>query len=202
MKGFISKTLAALSLGGGLAATGGCVNYYDLVDPCYPQRYNYMARQEVVAAFAPQVNNGHVLDQTVWTYHFEKGTDRLTPGGMDHLTYLARRRPCPDPKVYLQTAQDVPYDAAVPEKFVEARAELDRRRIQAIEKFLNAITAGRPMSFEVCLHDPADVGMAAIPAHLTLLQYYGGFRGNLPASTGTTSGGIGGTAPLAPPTAR
>jgi hypothetical protein len=115
---------------------------------------------------------------------------------MDHLTYLARRRPCPDPKVYLQTAQDVPYDGALPDKFVEARAELDRRRIQAVEKFLTAITAGRPMTFEVCLHDPADVGMAAIPAQLMVGQMYLGYKGNLPASAGTTAGGLGGTAPV------
>jgi hypothetical protein len=196
MKGFVARTLAALCLGGGLAAAGGCYTYHDLVDPCYPDRYEHMARQETVGAFAPQVNNGHVLDQTVWSYHFEKGTDRLTPGGMDHLTYIARRRPCPDPKVYLQTAQDVPYDPATPDKFIAGRGELDRRRMQAIEKYLNAITAGRPMTFDISLHDPADVGMAATPANLSILQNYVGFKGNLPATAGTTSGGLGGTAPV------
>ena len=76
------------------------LHYRDLVDPCYPERYNYQARQEVVASYTPQVQNGHVLDQTVWNYDFEAGTDRLTGGGLEHLAYLARRRPQPDPVVY------------------------------------------------------------------------------------------------------
>ena len=71
--------------------------------------------------FAPQVNNGQVLDQTIWNYHFEPGTDRLTAGGLEHLAYIARRRPHPDTAVYLQTAQDVAYDPASPDKLAETR---------------------------------------------------------------------------------
>ena len=44
---------------------------------------------------APQMINGHVLDQGVYDEHFEAGTDKLTPGGQEHLKYLARRRPQP-----------------------------------------------------------------------------------------------------------
>src|SRR6516225_8236195 len=104
MKGFITKTLKT-ACGLGLLGMTGCFGYYDLVDPCYPERYNSMARHEVNQAFAPQMQNGHILDQTIWNFKFEEGTDKLTPGGMDHLAYLARRRPCPDPTIYLQTAQ-------------------------------------------------------------------------------------------------
>src|SRR5438309_2350326 len=109
MKGFITTKLAA-GIMAGVALSGGCETYRSIVDPCYPQRYEYAARQEVLAAIAPQINNGHVLDQTVWNYHFEAGTDKLTPGGLEHLAYLARRRPTPDPVVYVQTAQDIAYD--------------------------------------------------------------------------------------------
>src|SRR5437868_1877918 len=105
MKGFIRRSVAAGCVAGSLALAGGCY-YRDLVDPCYPERYQNAAKQEVYAACAPQMNNGHVLDQTVWNYHFETGKDKLTPGGVEHLAYLARRRPCPDPTVYVQTAQD------------------------------------------------------------------------------------------------
>ena len=69
MKGFIPRT--ALGLGLSLFTLAGCAAYRDIVDPCWPERYNYMARQEVKEGFAPQVQNGHVLDQTVWNYHFE-----------------------------------------------------------------------------------------------------------------------------------
>src|SRR5438552_461220 len=111
MNGFLKKSATAWLTGAGLAGVG-CYSYRDLVDPCYPDRYNYAAKQEVKEAFAPQMQNGHILDQTVWNYHFEAGTAKLTPGGMDYLAYLARRRPAPDPVIYLQVAQDVVYDPA------------------------------------------------------------------------------------------
>jgi hypothetical protein len=209
MKGFIPKSLAALCMGGGLAASGCWPTYNELVDPCYPERYNYAARQEVYEAFAPQVMNGHVLDQTVWSYHFERGSDQLTHGGMEHLAYIARRRPCPDPRVYLQTAQDVPFDVAAPDKFVEARSALDRKRIQAIERFLTAQTAGRPMTFDVSLHDPSEVGMPAKAAATSMRKNYTGYQGNLPLTGGAPGivggglaapgGGQGGNGGMAPP---
>jgi len=175
MNGFIAKTLTAATLAGGLLSGPGCWRYRDLVDPCYPERYEFAARREVVEAITPQVHNGHVLDQTVWNSMFEYdeerhvGTDRLTAAGMEHLAYLARRRPCPDPNIYLQTAQDVGYDPAVPEAFVQNRATLDALRIAAVQKFLGAYTAGRNLSFNVCLHDPAEVGMSAVTMRASVL---------------------------------
>jgi hypothetical protein len=133
MKGFMTSCVNALCVTSGLAVVGGCDRYRNLVDPCYPERYEYAARNEVIAAFAPQVHNGHFLDQTVWNYHFEPGTEKLTPGGMDHLMYLARRRPYPDCTLYLATAHDILYDPAGPAKYAEQRMNLDQRRIQAIQ---------------------------------------------------------------------
>jgi hypothetical protein len=173
MKGFIAKTVSAICFaGGGLAAGSGCYGYRDLVDPCYPQRYQFAARQETKAALAPQVQNGHVLDQTVWNYYFEPGTANLTPGGMDHLTYLAQRRPCPDPTVYLQVAHDIQYDPAAPDKYVDARNNLDTKRIQVIQDYLTAQTAGRAVAFNVVRHDPGEVGISAtaIRTSITGLQ--------------------------------
>jgi hypothetical protein len=191
MKGFIPRA-AALLCGGVVLGSSGCHWYSDLVDPCYPQRYSYMARQEVYAALAPQVQNGHVLDQTVWNYHFEPGSDRLTAGGLDHLAYLARRRPHPDPTIYLQTAQDVPYDPLNPEQLVTTRTELDAKRKQAILSFLMAQTAGRPTEFNVVAHDPADTGMSAVGANTAVQQMLNTrFRGGLPVG-GAGAGGGGG----------
>ncbi len=199
MNGFIAKTAGAVCLIGALAATQGCVGYRDVVDPCYPERYNYAAREEVKAAFAPQVNNGHILDQTMWNYYFEHnadgiGTEVLTPGGQAHLAYLARRRPQPDTCLYLQTAQDLPFDPAHPERLVEDRAKLDNQRIVSIQRFLNAQTAGRPVAFTVSIHDPSEVGMSAIAADRSVRDMHGGYRGNLlgggaQAVGGTTAGG-------------
>jgi hypothetical protein len=193
MKGIINKTLLAGGCMGLLGAGVGCETLYrDLVDPCYPQRYEYAARQEVHAAYAPQVQNGHVLDQTVWNYHFDPGTDRLNPAGLEHLAYLARRRPQPDPMVYLQTAQDLSYDPANPDRYDQGRADLDSRRIAAIQKYLNTQTAGRHMDFVVTIHDPSpEVGLPAVPAATTIQRLYSGYQGNLPsgAAAGVSGGG-------------
>lgn len=192
MKGILAR--AAL-LACGAAAGGGCT-YRDTVDPCWPERYNYLARKEVNDAFAPQVQNGHVLDQTIWNYHFEPGTDKLTAGGLEHLAYLARRRPCPDPTVYIQTAQDIVYDAANPDKVQEVRQELDGKRIVAAQRFLMAQTAGRGVAFQVLVHDPAEVGLSGNFVNSTLQQYYSRARGGLQTGGGggaTATGGAGAT---------
>jgi len=203
MKGFIAKSFMALCGAGALAGIGGCDVYRNIVDPCYPERYDYAARQEVIAATAPQIANGHVLDQTVWNYHFEYdavnhvGTDKLTPGGLDHLAYLARRRPSPDPVVYLQTAQDVPYDPADPDGLADKRARLDARRIQAIQNFLTAQTAGRHAGFQVVVHDPAEPGFSAVAGNLAVQSMYSGSRGNLPSSGGAGASNVSGGGPSA-----
>ncbi len=192
MNGFMVRLSALCVAGGGLLGIGGCVTYRDLVDPCYPQRYEYAARQEVKASFGPQVNNGHILDQTVWNYDFDAGTATLNGSGRDHLVYLARRRPCPDGTIYLQVAHDIPYDPAAPEHYAEARNNLDAKRMQAILDFLNAQTAGRNVSFTVVRHDPAEVGLSAVSMNLSV-------RNNQNASQGTLirpgGGGGGGAAP-------
>jgi len=169
MNGFISKTVVALGLVSGMAA-GGC-HYRDIVDPCYPDRYEYMARKEVCEAFTPQVQNGHILDQTLWNYHFEPGAATLTMAGQDKLISLIRRRPCPDPTIYLATAQDITYDPASPEKFAEKRCDLDTKRVQEIQKYLTAQTAGRHLAFQVVTHDPAVVDQSGVQMSTTLGAY-------------------------------
>jgi hypothetical protein len=187
MKGLISKGLAVVCATVALTTGSGCLDWLhprQLWDPCWPQRYAYQARQSVLEGMGGQVYNGHVLDQTVWNFHFEPGSDRLTPGGLEHLAYLARRRPCPDPVVYLQTAQDVAYDPAAPEKFVEGRYDLNARRAASVQKYLSAVAAGKPVNFDVIVHDPADVGMSTIPMGLAVQRMYAGSQGLLPLGVG------------------
>jgi len=191
MKGFMRK--AAAVLGGALALAGsqGCWEYRQLVDPCYPDRYEYAAAKCVDANLAPQVQNGHVLDQTMWNWYFEAGTDKLTAGGLEHLAYLGRRRPHPDCTIYLQTAQDVAYDAATPDKMAADREDLDTKRKVAIMKFLGAQTAGRPMEFQVLVHDPADVYLPAIAANSAFSQWIlTRPRGGLPTGAAAGVGGV------------
>jgi hypothetical protein len=186
MKGFITRAAGLIA---GVAATAGSGCYYrDVVDPCWPERYNYVARQEVNGAFAPQVQNGHVLDQTIWNYHFEVGSDKLTAGGLEHVAYLARRRPCPDGVVYVQTAQDVLYDASDANKLQDVRQELDAKRVAAVQKFLTVQTAGRPVAFQVLIHDPAETGISGPIGNAAANQLVGRVRGGLTSGGGSAGG--------------
>ena len=185
MNGFIARTLAATCLAGAVV-TVGCEPYRNCVDTCYPQRYNAIARREVVDGFAPQVQNGHVLDQTVWNYDFDKGTDHLNPMGIEKLKYLARRRPAPDPNLFLATANDVDYDSDHPDKMVQARRDLDAKRVAAIQKYLAVQMDGRQMNFEVLVHDPFEVGYNAVYAGATAQRLQ---AGSTNGPLGTLSGG-------------
>ena len=174
--------------GGGPDGPNGCTNK-GLYDRCYPQRYNSLARREVNLGFTPQVQNGHVLDQTIWNHHFEPGTDQLTPGGQATLQYLSRRRPCPDQTVYLAAAMDLPYDSHCPDRYCGARQELDSRRVAAIQKYLAGLNCGRPVDFQVLVHDPADPSIGTTGAARSVLLMYFQYRGGLRGGVGGGGGG-------------
>lgn len=157
MKGFIGKALSAVFFTTGLMSSGCNSGYRDVVDPCWPDRYCAVAKKEANDAMAPQVQNGHILNQTVWAYHFEPKKATLTRGGQEHLETMVRRRPTPDSTIYLATARtgvDVFYNED-PAKFVEERRKLDLERQEAVKKFAEAQTAGRNLSFDVVTHDPS-----------------------------------------------
>lgn len=175
MKGIIHKIVPILCCAAATAALGCLPDR--CVDPCYPTRYGFMARQSVNAAMAPQVQNGHVLDQTIWNYYFEAGSDKLTTGGMERLAYIARRRPYPDTVLYLQTAQDLVYDHTAPEKMVETRQTLDGKRLASAQAYLTAQTAGRPIAFHIVIHDPSVPSVASAAANNMISQNYFRFMG-------------------------
>jgi len=166
MNGFMRAGAAAVALGG-MIATGGTggpgagERYKNWVDTCWPERYGKAARDMTLAPFESQAANGAILDATVWNYHFEPGSDKLVPAGMEKLDYLVRRRPAAPGLVYLQTARDIGYDAATPEKYADTRRDLDVRRAESVQKYLAAQTAARPTSFEVQVLDPANPGFGA-----------------------------------------
>lgn len=217
MNGLIRNSLVGIALGTGVLSSGCCRGIYrDLVDPCWPERYNAQARKSTQEIFDAQAANGHVLDQTVWNRHFDADpktgapTDKLSVAGMDHLKYLSRRKPSPDPRIFLQTAQEVPGGAAAPlDKFAAARAELDTKRAAAVQAYLAAITSGREqtVAYQVVVHDPADVGIPAIPiagsqrtlpVQGSIPRLHSNFQGVLPETTGpggaSGGGGSGGGA--------
>jgi hypothetical protein len=197
MNGFIKKTAAAVCLGSAVALSGCCKDCAnttgDCYDHCWLERNSFQSRMSVQQTFGAQVYNGHVLDQTVFAYHFEPGTDILTKGGQEHLAYLARRRPCPDTHIYLQTAQDVAYDPAAPEQYNKIRTELDAKRVTAIQRFLAADTAGRPVAFDVAVHDAPTPGLPALPIGNAMGRHYNSFPGTIGGAGAAISGGPTGT---------
>ena len=172
--------------------TGGHSNV-ELYDRCWPQRYANLAHRAVNRAFTPQVQNGHVLEQTVWNEHFEYGTDKLNAGGIAHLQYLSRRRPAPDRTIYVASAMDLPYDSNCPDRYCGARQELDALRVAAVQKFLLGHNCGRCSDFQVLVHDPADPSIAAAPVSTAVNNYYTRFRGGLGTGPAGSTGGAGPT---------
>jgi hypothetical protein len=198
MKGFIVKAVSAGCLTGVLLLGVGCAGYQAVVDPCYPERYNSQAQKEVCEPLATQIHNGHILDQTVWNWYFEPGTAKLNPAGQEHLTYIVRRRPAPDPCVYVATAEpdDIRYDPDHADLFPQDRATLDAQRVDAVQKYLNAQTSGRGYIFQVTVHDPAEPYEPANGVANVIRGWYGGFGG------GAAGGGGGGGGGGAPPAGR
>jgi len=194
MNGFISKSLATACVAASLAGAG-CCGYYDMVDPCYPQRYNFAARTEVCGAMTPQVKNGHILDQTIWNWMFEAEAnklDQLNAAGREKLNELVRRRPAPDPIIYLATSQvdaALKYSADNPEAFVESRHNLDSRRIAAIQKYVNAQTADCGIPFQVVVHNPTEPDLPAAGIAGTIRTFYAGWGGGAAGGGGAGAQG-------------
>ncbi len=216
------RRAAAAVMVGGLAATGchgtgpvtangpkaqpeGWTRYYNAVDPCWPERYTAAARAETLAPFAAQINNGHVLEQTVWNWHFESGSDVITPAGQAKLDAIAQVRPQPDGRVYMQVARDVPaYGAGGLDTVAARREELTAKRAEAVRKYMAAQPTLHGVNYEIFIHDAP---VPSMPADFSARAYRGqatGYRGGLTSggagvtSTGSGGGGVGTGATTAP----
>jgi len=164
MNGFQAKMLSVATVAGGMFVTG-CQSGdgFKHGDPCWPDRYANEARELTVASFQPQVDNGHILDQTIWNLHFEYGGEKLNGAGMDKLDQLSRRRPTPDVHIFLQTSRDIVYDSEKPADYAAKRVDLDTKRVAGIQKYLKATLTGRELAFDIQIHDPAYPGVDVNP---------------------------------------
>lgn len=200
MNRFVRAASAAAVLGFGALgchSSGGKTcgdRYRDYVDPSWPERYNSVARQEVVAPFATQVNNGHVLNQTIYNWYFEPGTDKLNDAGIQKLDSLARTRPGLDPRVYLQTARDLPATPDTIARLSADRTELDARRAAMVQKYM-ASQPGAP-AVEVSIHDPVVPSIEAPFGGAAYRGMVNGYRGGLTGAAGVSTLGTA-AAPLA-----
>ena len=166
--------------------------YDNVVDPCWPQRYNSQARDEVIAPFAAQAANGEIISQTIWNYHFETTSEKLTPAGVEALDTIVRKRPSPDGSVFVQTARDIAWDADKADRFAADRAALDAKRIATVQKYLAAQAAAKGTTFTVVALDPADPAFYARYPGNAIQQLPGQYRPTLNMSSGSGSGGSSG----------
>jgi hypothetical protein len=180
----------------GECAAGGGAVYRQFVDPCYPERYNAVARSEVLAPFAAQVNNGSVLNQTLWNWYFDAGTDHLNPAGRAKLDSIAQTRPAPDTKLYLQASRDVVVTNENLDKVGAMRDELTVRRAAAIQRYMNTQPMiGNAVAYEIFVHDAPTTG---IPAAFAVQAYTGqslGYRGGIGGASGGAANATGGAPP-------
>lgn len=185
-------SIGCVSTGGGARGEGhGPIgdHWRNAADPCYPERYNHAARQAVIAPFAQQVHNGHALNQTVWNYYFEAGTDKLTSAGMEKLDSIARTRPAPDPKLYIQASRDLSLTADNAGKIADLRTDLDVKRAVAIQKYMGTQPAiGGAVAYEVYVHDAPTPG---INAEMAANAYRGSIQGYRGAVSGSGTGVLG-----------
>ena len=161
MKGFIKQFAAGCGFCAILFTLAGCYHYRNLVDPCWPERYNVIARDSVREMHNAQAQAGHELGQTVFTWHFEvneKGapTARLNPAGIEALKTISRRKPAPDGQIYLQNAQDIAYtQGANPDHVLRMREQLNLERKKAIEDFMRTQIAVLGGGYHVVVRDLA-----------------------------------------------
>lgn len=191
MNGFISKTVAGCCFSVGLISlVVGCDHYRDLVDPCYPERWDAIAKHSTQDMFNAQADKGHILDQTVWNWYFEPDpktggpSDRLNGAGMAVLQRISRTLPHPDFQLYLQNAQDVPYVEGVPpEKVVRARNDLNERRAAAVQRYM-AVQASvhGGGAFQVAVHDFSPPGIPALWTTLSEEAILKNIKSGQPAS--------------------
>jgi len=126
---------AALAL---LSVTGCYGTLHEVVDPCYPERYNCKAREEVRAYRDMQEANGTAIEQTLFVHYFEPGKATLNDGGIAFLERVSHRRPAPEATVWIQTAQNT-YDLDFNREagtVAQKRNDLDNARKELVERFL------------------------------------------------------------------
>jgi hypothetical protein len=152
MKGFIKQFTAIGCFSAALFTVLGCTAYREIVDPCWPERYNSMAAHSVRQMHMAQTAQGHKLEQTVWNVFFDTepktgdGTGILNEAGKDLLRTLSRREPVPDFQLWLQYAHDV--------KDPTRRDVVTEQRKAAIKNFLTVQTKlGNGDAYHIDVHD-------------------------------------------------
>ena len=199
MNRYFRAAAAALVMAGGLASVGCAARGgagdggrgRNWIDPSWPDRYNYAARQAVIAPFAQQVANGHFTNQTIWNWYFEPGTDKLNGAGMEKLDSIARTTPNPDTKLFLQAARDLGVTPENMDKVVALRDDLTAKRAAAIHRYM-ATQPGPTVLYDVSVVDMPTPGLYAPFATRAFGGQLRGYQGGVSGGGGTTTSISGG----------
>ena len=116
---------------------------------------------------------------------------------------MAHATPGPDPRIYLQHAQDVGTTSENIDKVAGIRNELNAKRAASIQKFM-ATQFGPPITYEVLVHDAPTPGISAIFAGDAYRGQGAGYRGGLSSGSigiGSVGGGSGSGLPPGAPAA-
>jgi hypothetical protein len=183
--------------------------YRNYWDESWPDRYDYAARQSVLAPFSQQAFNGHFLEQTLWNWYFDPGTDHLTAGGIQKLDTIARMTPMPDPKIFIQTARDIPASMETPERSAAQRDDLNARRAAAVKRYMSTQPGLIPVAYEVYITDAPVPGIFSAFAAKAFVGQIAGYTGAISGGSGAAApvpgggpqaGGAAGPVPTGPPT--
>lgn len=196
MKGFIKQFATVSCFAAALFTLIGCSHYRNVVDPCWPERYNYLARQSVRDMHNAQADRGHALEQTIWNSHFvsdaktHEGTDKLNEAGKEKLRQIARRQPHPDFQLWLQYPHDV--------KDAGRRDGLIEMRKAAIRDYLtNHTKLAGGGNYQIGVHDEVQPVYQAEWTERAIKNMERNIQSGQPQifvepSTGGSSGGSGG----------
>lgn len=119
--------------------SGIASNLVEAGDPRFryhPHAYTLAARTSLNQQLNQQVDEGRLLSQTIWNYHFHEESDVLRPAGRQLLESLARRYPQGYPQIYIQSANDIRLRDDKIDDYFAQRRELDAERLKAVTAYL------------------------------------------------------------------
>lgn len=183
-----------LSLSAAAAAQGLILEQSLLAGECCcqyePRCFSMLSRATTQELLSQQAGRGMVLQQTIWSIQFERGTAKLHYSGRAVLHRLVRQFPDMPLELFVQSAQDIEFDSEAPAEYAKERDTLDFQRAQAVRDYMTIVL--RQPEPKLYIHDPQRVGMWAYEAD----DIYGKLKlsgfGVLPeaAVTGTDTSGF------------
>lgn len=154
-----SRLASCLSVGTvcGVACLAGCATTGDCHPVYSPDEYTEAARYSLNHAFELQANNGQVLDQTIWNYHFYEDSEELRPAGRAFLDRMANYYPLRCSGLFLQSAHDITLKPYNVESYFVRRQELNALRVKSVTEYLQLAAPGNSLALQI--HDKPPVGL-------------------------------------------